>query len=62
MKKQYRLLALFLSVLLMLSALAACGAKSATSDAAATDDELWAALETAQAAGVVDGKEGGDNA
>ena len=37
MKKQYRLLALFLSVLLMLSALAACGAKSATSDAAATD-------------------------
>ena len=35
MKKQYRMLALFLSVLLMLSALAGCGAKSATSDTAA---------------------------
>ena len=37
MKKQYRFLALFLSVLLMLSALAACGAKSAASDTATTD-------------------------
>ena len=37
MKKQYRFLALFLSVLLMLSALAACGAKSATTDAAASE-------------------------
>ena len=35
MKKQYRMIALFLSVLLMLSALAGCGAKSATSDTAA---------------------------
>lgn len=35
MKKQYRMLALFLSVLLMLSALAGCGAKSATSDTTA---------------------------
>lgn len=37
MKKQYRMLALFLSVLLMLSALAGCGAKSATSDTAASE-------------------------